>query len=193
MDLICWSSRGYGDFETAELTEALAKLFRLSLNKGSEIITVEREIEHVQSYIAIQRKRYEDQISFKLTLQDGLKNYHTLKMILQPLVENAIYHGIEKNGGTGNIVIEGYQQDDFLVFSISDDGVGAGVDELTSLLENATGSNAIAIRNINDRIKLHFGEEYGLFFSNNDKGGLTVYIYQPICVKGKSDAKTDNC
>jgi two-component system sensor histidine kinase YesM len=190
LDLICWSSRNFGDFETSELTQALATLFRSSFKKSSEIISVKEEIEHVNSYITIQKKRYEDKINFSITVENNVSYYSTIKTILQPLIENAIYHGIEKKGGYGHIDLSIYIEYDYLVFCIKDNGIGADLEKLNDFLYHKSdlGKNeGIGIQNVNERIKIQFGNQYGLKFVDNPVGGLIVKVYQPLILKEYQD------
>lgn len=183
LDTICWMSRINKDFETAKIVEALSNMFRLSLNRGNEITTVQREVNHLKNYIIIQQKRYEDMIAFEINVKEDVLNAKTVKLILQPMVENAIYHGIEILGGKGVIWIDIYKKERNLICTIIDSGIGVDINEINQLLaeKNDDYSNrGFAIKNVNDRIKLYFGEEYGIEFSLRDNGGTIVTITQPL-------------
>lgn len=166
-------------FETCKLVEALSKLFRLSLNSGNEITNVRAEIEHIKNYIVIQQARYKDMITFSMHVDEDVLDCITLKLVLQPLVENSIIHGIEKKGENGRIDITIKKEAGKLLFVIEDNGNGINVEEIRSLLSKAADKDrGLAIKNVNDRIMLYFGEEYGLDFSNG-LCGTTVVVSQP--------------
>ncbi|MCG8502937.1 MAG: sensor histidine kinase [Firmicutes bacterium] len=189
LDTIYWMGRIENAFETSKLVEALAKLFRLSLNKGNEFTTVRNEVEHLENYIIIQQKRYEDIIDFSINLSEEVLDCKVVKLILQPLVENAIYHGIEKKGQKGTIDIMIEKKNDRLLYIITDNGQGADEKEINGLLQNVTNHNrGFGIKNVNDRIKLYFGEEYGLQFHSTPGIGTKVIVVQPYL---KGDVQND--
>lgn len=183
LDNIYWMGRMEKAFETCTLVEALSKLFRLSLNSGNEITTVKSEIEHVKNYIVIQQARYKNMINFTLDIAPEVLDCTTLKLVLQPLIENSIVHGIEQKGDNGQIDIIIKQEYEKLIFIVSDNGYGVNLEEIQGLLSGNTVNNkGLAIKNVNDRIKLYFGEGYGLEFFNR-KNGTTVIVIQP-CKRG---------
>ncbi|MCE5170124.1 sensor histidine kinase [Paenibacillus profundus] len=181
LDTIYWMSRMEKAYETAQLVEALSKLFRLSLNSGQELTTVRDEVNHLKNYMIIQQKRYEDMIDFHLeTDNEDTLNGRTVKLILQPFVENAIVHGIEKLGEPGCIRVDVFRQEDKLIYRISDTGTGVDVAEMERLMhESGANNRGFAIKNVNDRIQLYFGDDCGVTFKNNEAGGTIVEIIQP--------------
>ncbi|WP_019423690.1 sensor histidine kinase [Paenibacillus sp. OSY-SE] len=181
LDTIYWMSRMEKAYETAQLVEALSKLFRLSLNSGQELTTVRDEVNHLKNYMIIQQKRYEDMIDFHLeTDNEDTLNGRTVKLILQPFVENAIVHGIEKLGEPGCIRVDVFRKEDKLIYRISDTGTGVDVAEMERLMhESGANNRGFAIKNVNDRIQLYFGDDYGVTFKNNEAGGTIVEIIQP--------------
>lgn len=184
LNTIYWMCKIEHAKESALLVDSLSKLFRLSLNSGKEITTVEKEVEYLRHYIVIQKKRYEENIRFELEVDEDTLGCLTVKLTLQPLVENAIYHGIEKKGAEGTIRIRIFKDGKFLYFKVSDNGAGAEEEELNALLgESREGGSGFAIRNVNDRIRLHFGEEYGLRFKSCPEMGTTVTVKQPVEVE----------
>lgn len=185
LDTIYWMGRKEKAFETSKLVEALAKLFRLSLNSGREITLLQDEVEHLSNYMIIQKKRYGDSISFNMEVEDGLLECQVIKLILQPLVENAINHGIDKKDGKGNISVLIRKEAHNLVYEIKDDGVGVDVNEINRLLKDTGNSNRrFGIKNVNDRLKLYFGDEYGItFLSGTDKGTIVIVV-QPYSKRG---------
>ncbi|NGP61858.1 sensor histidine kinase [Paenibacillus thiaminolyticus] len=181
LDTIYWMSRMEKAYDTAQLVEALSKLFRLSLNSGKELTTVRDEVNHVTNYMIIQRKRYEELIDFALEVdEEDTLNGMTVKLILQPFVENAIVHGIEKLGEPGTIRVRIFRRDEQLVFRIEDTGTGVDIAEMERLMRESGGNNrGFAIKNVNDRIQLYYGQEYGITFMNRKEGGTIAEIIQP--------------
>ncbi|TVY03304.1 sensor histidine kinase [Cohnella terricola] len=183
LDTIYWMCRMEKAFESSRLVQALSKLFRLSLNSGNDLTNVEQEIEHLKSYLIIQKKRYS--IQFDIQVSSELQSSQVVKLVLQPLVENAIVHGIEKKGSGGTIRIQIDQEDGQLVYRISDDGIGADEAELLSLLNKVESANrGFGIKNVNDRIQLLFGPDYGLQFQTSPGHGMTVIVRQPLIQGG---------
>lgn len=184
LDTIYWMSRMEKAFGTSRLVEALSKLFRLSLNSGSEFTTVKNEVEHLRNYIIIQEKRYEGMIDFAINAEEGLDECKVVKLVLQPMVENAIYHGIEKKGERGIITVRIFRAGENLVYEITDNGGGADENEVNELLQGTRkGNRGFGIKNVNDRIKLYYGDSYGLEFHSTPSVGTKVTITQP-CIRG---------
>jgi len=191
LDTIYWMCRMEKANESSDLIQALSKLFRLSLNSGDELTSVGRELEHLKSYMTIQKKRYEDSVEFDIQTSGELESCKVVKLVLQPLVENAIVHGIEPKGSGGTIRIRIYREDGQLVYRITDDGVGADETELLSLLQKVRqGNRGFGIKNVNDRIQLFFGAEYGLSFRTAAGAGLTVTVRQPYLQGGEPHDET---
>jgi two-component system sensor histidine kinase YesM len=184
LDLIYWMSRMEQAFETSVMINALSQLFRIGLNSGSGFTTVGKEVEHLQNYMVIQQKRYEETITFKIDVSEDTLECKVTKMILQPIVENAISHGIEQKGGYGHIDIRIYREEDSLVYTISDDGAGADEEVIRGLLYQVGEDNkGLGLKNINDRIKLNFGTSYGIAFHSSPSEGTMVLVRQPY-IKG---------
>ncbi|RAV20824.1 sensor histidine kinase [Paenibacillus contaminans] len=186
LDTIYWMSRMEKAFETSELVQALSKLFRLSLNSGKELTTVRAEVEHIRHYVVIQQKRYEDSIDFQIEVEEEALDCQTVKLVIQPFVENAIIHGIEKKGDSGVIRVDIKREDDRLVYYISDTGYGVDLEEVEQLMrETGSDNKGFAVKNINDRIQLYFGKTYGVEFMNG-KEGTVVKVIQPW-TKGENE------
>lgn len=172
------------DSNIVAMTEALAKLFRISLNKGNEEISLERELEHVKNYLIIQSMRYADKFTYEISAEPGVERCRTIKLILQPIVENCIYHGIKKKRGTGKITIRAYRREQNLIIEVSDDGCGMPEEICRKILsdeiesENISGSG-IGVKNVNERIQLRFGKKYGLSYSSEEGIGTTVTYVLP--------------
>lgn len=183
LDSIIWMAET-NDSNIVAMTEALAKLFRISLNKGNEEISLERELEHVKNYLIIQSMRYADKFTYEISVDPGVERCRTIKLILQPIVENCIYHGIKKKRGTGKITIRAYRREQNLIIEVSDDGCGMPEEICRKILsdeiesENISGSG-IGVKNVNERIQLRFGKKYGLSYSSEEGVGTTVTYVLP--------------
>lgn len=183
LDTIYWMSRMEKALGTSRLIQALSKLFRLSLNHGYEYTTVENELEHLKNYIFIQEMRYDGIIQFSIDAAEDTMNCKVIKLILQPLVENAIYHGIEPRGENGLINIKIFSEHNILVYEIHDNGVGTDDKQIQEILQIPSEKKSdfgFALKNVNDRIKLHFGEEFGITFTSVYGTGTIVIVRQPI-------------
>ena len=183
LDSIIWMAET-NDSNIVAMTEALVKLFRISLNKGNEEISLERELEHVKNYLIIQSMRYADKFTYEISAEPGVERCRTIKLILQPIVENCIYHGIKKKRGTGKITIRAYRREQNLIIEVSDDGCGMPEEICRKILsdeiesEDISGSG-IGVKNVNERIQLRFGKKYGLSYSSEEGVGTTVTYVLP--------------
>ena len=171
--------------EIADMINSLVEFYKLSLNRGKEIFSLQDEVRHVQAYVRIQNMRFEKKISLDIEEKEWLKEYSILKIILQPLVENSIMHGIlEKEDSRGVIKINFVLQGDRIYIIIKDDGVGMSKDKIDNLLKetneikHAAGSG-YGVKNINERIKLYYGLEFGLEFESKENAGTVVTVSIP--------------
>lgn len=174
----------------AIMTKALGDMFRYSIKTESELVLLSEELTHVYNYIAIQSIRYEDKIQFHVQIEDHLHQERILKLILQPVVENAIYHGIELSSKGGLIELRAYQKDEQIIFEIRDTGVGMTQEqlhELQTLLNEPVefkelgqrNKRGIGLKNIHSRIQLYYGEQYGLSIQSKKNIGTTITIIIP--------------
>ncbi|MGO9411553.1 MAG: sensor histidine kinase [Spirochaetia bacterium] len=191
LDTIHWMAQARGANDIVQIVSALTSLFRIALSKGKEMISLSDELEHVRSYLIIQKLRYEDKFDYSLCVQDDVLPYMVLKLTLQPLVENAIYHGIKERRGHGIIRVDALRRDQTLVLRVCDDGVGMSDEKLTevrTLLSKAPAESSqktgYGISNVNERIQLSFGKSFGLRFESSPGGGTTVEIMHPL-IRGK--------
>ncbi len=187
LDTIQWMAQERGAQDIVKLVGALTSLFRIGLSRGKEMILLTDEMEHVRSYLTIQKARYEDKFDFTLCTEDGILPCLVLKLTLQPLVENAIYHGIKERRGHGTISVEALSRDGLLVLRVSDDGVGmapAKLREVRALLAVAhphgEGLEGYGVHNVHERIQLSFGTRYGLTFESAPGKGTTVEVLHPL-------------
>ena len=187
LDTIQWMAQEHGAADIVKVVGALTSLFRIGLSRGKEMIRVSDEMEHVRSYLIIQKTRYEDKFDFSVCMDDSVLSLLVLKLTLQPLVENAIYHGIKERRGHGCIKVEAGRRDGMLVLRVADDGVGMSAETLASvraLLASPPAEKGqklgYGISNVNERIQLSFGKKYGLSFDSSPDLGTTVEILHPL-------------
>jgi two-component system sensor histidine kinase YesM len=186
LDTIRWMAEEHNEKDIVEIIEAFTNLLRISLSKGKEIISVKEELNHVQSYLTIQKIRYEDKLDYEIEFDENIFNYNLIKLILQPLVENAIYHGIKEKRGNGKIVITGKFEGDSLCFTIKDNGKGIEEEVLDKINKMLVHSNekgnemGYGIFNVNERIRLTYGEKYGLVYKSVYGEGTIVELRHPI-------------
>jgi two-component system sensor histidine kinase YesM len=184
LDAIVWSAEAGNQKQVVNMVGCLSDFFRLSLNNGREIVSIGDELSHVRSYLAIQQIRYQDILKYEVEVPKELFKYEIPKITIQPIIENAIYHGIKNKRGGGKITVTGEESGDNLIISISDDGIGMDPDKLlevkNALTGNSTKTEAVyGLYNVNERIKLNFGEEYGLTVESVFDSGTTVTIKLP--------------
>lgn len=183
---IQWMAQEHGAQDVVKILGALANLFRIGLSKGKEMIQVHEELEHVGSYLAIQKARYEDKLTYEIHYDEEIIHYRVLKLILQPLVENAIYHGINARRGGGKIIITGSVKEGKLYFSVVDNGIGITKEKLKEIQELLDGNHVepaaagFGIFNVNERIRLSFGKEYGLIYTSVYEEGTKVEVWHPL-------------
>ncbi len=181
LDVIYWTSRLENAPRTGEIVSALAKLFKLGLNKGSEITTIKKEVEHVQSYLTIQKFRYDEIPELRIAVDESILEHSTIKLILQPFVENALMHGIAEMGGRGRVEILGRDQGKNICFEVIDNGKGMEEDRIREIFEENFESDqkGYGVRNVHKRIKLYFGQDYGVEIFSKTASGTKVVITIP--------------
>ncbi|MEG2361245.1 MAG: sensor histidine kinase [Christensenella sp.] len=191
LDSIVWIAEDTGSEKIKEITVALANYFRIVLSAGKDIISVHDEVEHVRSYLIIQKMRYE-MLDYKIEVEPAALACMMPKLLLQPIVENAIYHGVKNNADGGTIWIRGRAEDEKLIFTIDDNGRGMRAHELERIFDknrkSAIKHGGIAMRNIKDRIELYYGKEYGVRVESVYRRGTRVTVTLPV----KHDAQEEH-
>lgn len=188
LDSIRWTAYDNNDVVVYEQLGALSDIFRHRLNKGNEMTTIRDEVKHVQDYIQIQQFRFGDRLKVDFDIDEALLDRSTLKLILQPIVENAIYHGIEKKLGEGRVDISIRLQNEYIQFIVKDNGVGIDEELLHSLLaDNSNRDKGYALKNIHERIQLKYGKDFGVKISSKSHEGTTVEAIIPGEPGGKQD------
>ena len=180
LDAIAWLCEEERYKDAVEMVNSLAKLFRISISRGHELITIEKEMQHAKSYLKIQNFRYKNQFTYSFDVDEECLNYLCNKITLQPIIENAIYHGIDRMVDEGKINIGIHQKGDTILFTVEDNGVGMTEEQCEEILhKDASDRVGIGIKNVNDRIKIYFGEEYGLTIQSELDEGTCVTISMP--------------
>lgn len=183
-ETIVWLAEKGRNREVIEITMAFTNFFRISLSRGQDYITVEKEEQHVRSYLTIQSVRYGNIMTYDIDIDPELKGYFMLKLLLQPLVENAIYHGIKKKRGRGHIQVTGCKDGGFMTFSIADNGIGIKEEQLTLLRSRLRrirpeGDMGFGLYNVNKRICLFYGGE-GLKLDSEYRKGTRISFTLPL-------------
>ena len=190
LDAIGWMCEEERSKDAVEMVNALARLFRISISKGHELIPIGKEVEHARSYLMIQNFRYKNQFTYSFDIEEECLPYLCNKITLQPIIENAIYHGINRMVDEGEIRIRIYGEGDDIVFSVSDNGVGMSKEQCGNILKSEPGDQTgIGIKNVNDRIKIYFGEEDGITIESEPDEGTCVSIRMPKVEEGGYESK----
>lgn len=182
LELIHWSAMRKNAPEISNIVQALAKFYKLSLSKGKDIISIRDELAHIETYVQLQNYRFKNKIHLMIDADEEIYQYSILKLLLQPVVENSIVHGILQNKGkVGVVKITAKLEKRIILFAIEDDGIGMAEEQTeTILLDTETKSyNGYGVKNVNDRIKLYYGIQYGLTYRSALGQGTTVEIRIP--------------
>lgn len=186
LDAIGWLCEEERNKDAVEMVNALARLFRISISKGHELIPIEKEVEHARSYLMIQNFRYKNQFVYSFDIEEECLSYLCNKITLQPIIENAIYHGINRMVDEGRIDIKIFREGEAIVFTVADNGVGMSREQCAGILKREPGDQTgIGIKNVNDRIKIYFGEEYGITIDSEEDEGTVVSIRMPKVEEGR--------
>lgn len=179
LSLINWKALEIGSDDISKATLALSRYYRTSLNKGKNTMSIREEIDNVRSYLQIQEMFHDYSFTVKMDVAEDILDYRTLNLILQPLAENAIAHGIDRRRGSepGVITISGRRDGDCVVLSVADNGVGMEQEKAQTILTEK--SSGYGVRNVNSRIQLEYGEAYGLSIESEPGKGTKVTVRIP--------------
>ncbi|MBD5458592.1 MAG: sensor histidine kinase [Lachnospiraceae bacterium] len=183
LDMVYWMDKMEGNDNSANLIADLADFFRLSLNKGEDITTVEREAEHVTKYLEIQKRRMDGKFDYQISLEQSLVKYSVPKLILQPFVENSLLHGFDGMTEKGQIDIRIFKEEEDILIDITDNGCGMSIEkreEINSSRMQGDRNYGYAIENVKERIQLYAGEAYGVWFDTERMNGTRVRIRFPM-------------
>lgn len=196
LDSIIWMAESGKNDNVVKLVSAMSKFFRISLNKGKDWVSIKTELDHAKSYLTIQQMRYYDILSYEFQIEEEIQGYPILAMTLQPLIENAIYHGIKSKRGMGKIVIRGhYENDNYIIISILDNGIGIQADRLSEIQMNLLtyqksttdeldqqlqeNNGGFGLFNVHQRLRLYFGEPCGVLIESEYGVGSCISVRIP--------------
>lgn len=184
LDSVIWMTENGRTDESVRMVTSLARLFRISLSKGKMIIPVADELEHARHYLTIQQMRYKNRFTARISAEDGVPALYTIKLVVQPILENAIYHGMAYADGEGEILIHAFLENGDLVIEVADNGPGMPKELADRLLDQeysppGSKGSGIGLRNVHQRIRLTFGEPYGVSIQSEPDNGTVVRIRVP--------------
>ena len=184
LDTIVWLAEAGDQKRVVSMVGNLSDFFRTSLNQGKDIISIREELAHVRSYLEIQQVRYQDILRYEITVPEDLYEYKIPKITIQPLVENALYHGIKNKRGQGTITVTGKRNENGFVLYVRDNGIGMTQERLKEVRAGIqklsyTGKEIYGLYNVNERIRLNFGETYGISIESTYGEGTCVSISLP--------------
>ncbi|WP_277405666.1 sensor histidine kinase [Lacrimispora xylanisolvens] len=187
LDTIVWLAEGKQHQEVVEMITALSSFLRIGLNNGRDFITIKEEAEHIKSYLLIQHFRYEDIMDYEIDFEERIRDYSILKLTLQPIVENALYHGIKNCRKKEFLRISGWQENEDILLKVEDNGIGMKPDEVKKMEHQIAGGSkadfhvgeGFGIANVAERIRLNFGEAYGLTIESEYGVGTAVTVRIP--------------
>lgn len=185
LDTIVWLAEAGEQKKVVDMVGSLSDFFRTSLNQGKDMVSVKEELQHSRSYLEIQQVRYQDILQYEIQVPEPLFCYLIPKITIQPLVENALYHGIKNKRGIGKIIITGKREKDYFVLIVEDNGAGMSRERLEAVREgmnkkSQTEKDIYALYNVNERIRLNFGQKYGLSIDSVLGEGTTVQVMLPF-------------
>ena len=183
LDSIVWMVENERYQEAITMVTSLAGFFRISLSKGKNIITVKDELKHAENYITIQHMRFKDKFTFKINADEEVMDFVTIKLVIQPLIENAVYHGMEFMDGDGEIIVNAYKKDNELYIDVIDNGMGIPPEIAEQLLTKGSRAkgkgSGVGLKNVQERIQIYFGKEYGLSIISEPDEGTLIRIHLP--------------
>lgn len=190
LDSIAWMCEQGRNADAVKMVHALARLFRISISRGHELIPIAKELEHAESYLQIQMYRYKNQFTYTFDVDPDCLGYYCNKITLQPIIENSINHGLDLMVDEGRIDVRVRFDGDDILFSVQDNGVGMSPEQLEAIMQHGpTDRTGIGIKNVNDRLKIYFGRSYGLSITSEPDVGTCVEIRMPRIREGDYETK----
>lgn len=188
LDSIQWMCEQDNSKDAVKMVGALAKLFRISISHGNEFITISDELKHAESYLIIQSYRYKNQFTYSFDVDKSVLGYMCNKITIQPFIENAIYHGLDRMVDEGEIKIIAERRGKDIAIIVKDNGLGMTEEQCKTILQkDRSDSKGIGVKNVNDRLKIYFGEQYGITIESELDVGTTVTIKIPKIEKGQEN------
>ena len=190
LDSIAWMCEQGRNADAVKMVHALARLFRISISRGHELIPIAKEIEHAESYLQIQKYRYKNQFTYSFDVDPHCLDYYCNKITLQPIIENAINHGLDLLVEEGRIEVKVCQDGNDILFFVRDNGVGMSAEQIESIMQHGPKDRTgIGIKNVSDRLKIYFGKNYGLSITSEPDVGTCVEIRMPKIGEGDYEGK----
>lgn len=182
LDSIIWMAEGKKNEEVVLMTASLARLLRQSISIENELVTIGQEVEYVRSYLTIQKMRYKDKLEFEINVDPRITHVQIIRLVLQPIVENAIYHGLKYKESKGMLKVHGYELGERIIIDITDDGVGMDEETLKHIYDKHKvnyHSNGVGVYNVQQRLVLYYGKEYGIIYHSEKGKGTTATVVIP--------------
>jgi two-component system sensor histidine kinase YesM len=182
LDSIIWMAEGKKNEEVVLMTASLARLLRQSISNEDEVVPIANEVEYARGYLTIQKMRYKDKLEFQIDVDSSILYIPLIKLVLQPIIENAIYHGLKYKESKGLLIVKGFMKDGNAVLQVIDDGVGMDADTLAHIYDRHKvnyHSNGVGVYNVQKRLKLYYGDGYGITYESEKGKGTTATITIP--------------
>ena len=182
LDSIIWMAEGKKNEEVVLMTASLARLLRQSISNEDEVVPIANEVEYARGYLTIQKLRYKDKLEFQIEVDSSILYIPLIKLVLQPIIENAIYHGLKYKESKGLLIVKGFMKDGNAVLQVIDDGVGMDEETLAHIYDKHKvnyHSNGVGVYNVQKRLKLYYGEDYGITYTSELGKGTTATITIP--------------
>lgn len=190
LDSIIWMAEGKKNEEVVVMTASLARLLRQSISNEDELVTIGKEVEYVRSYLTIQKMRYKDKLEFEIEVEPCIAHVPIIRLVLQPIVENAIYHGLKYKDSKGLLKVHGYMKGENVVIDIIDDGVGMDEETLKHIYDKHKvnyRSNGVGVYNVQQRLILYYGKDYGIIYHSEKGKGTTASVVIPGMQEGSHE------
>ena len=182
LDSIIWMAEGKKNEEVVLMTASLARLLRQSISNEDEVVPIANEVEYARGYLTIQKMRYKDKLEFQIDVDSSILYIPLIKLVLQPIIENAIYHGLKYKESKGLLIVKGFMKDGNAVLQVIDDGVGMDEETLAHIYDKHKvnyHSNGVGVYNVQKRLKLYYGDGYGITYESEKGKGTTATITIP--------------
>lgn len=190
LDSIIWMAEGKKSEEVVLMTSSLAKFLRQSISNEDQQVSIGQEVEYARSYLTIQKMRYKNKLEYEIYLEASIKSCQIVKLVLQPIIENAIYHGIKYKKGMGMLTVRGYEKNDCVVLEVADNGVGMDEETREHIFERHKvnyRSNGVGVYNVQQRLKLYYGNDYGITYQSTKGVGTKAVITIPKVQEGSHE------
>ncbi|MDO4337010.1 MAG: sensor histidine kinase [Eubacteriales bacterium] len=192
LDSIIWMAEGKKHEEVVLMTASLARLLRQSISNEDELVPIGQEVEYARSYLTIQKMRYKDKLEFQIDVEPSITGIKIIKLVLQPLIENAIYHGLKYKESKGLLLVNGYEDGENVILEVKDNGVGMDEETLEHIFERHKvnyQSNGVGVYNVQKRLQLYYGNSYGITYKSKQGTGTKATITIP---KSQEDGHEKN-